>query len=69
MSWVSVMLCSSTVRLPSLSRPALCVQEVVTATDDDSSSGASALLCAAESSVMTTIMSCNDASITELLPR
>ncbi|KAJ1261727.1 hypothetical protein BS78_09G053300 [Paspalum vaginatum] len=78
MSWVNVMLCSTTVRLPSLSRPALCIQEteqeLVSASDNSSSyaysaerqgGGASAAAgCTAESSV-----TIDDASITELMPR
>ncbi|CAN6349330.1 unnamed protein product [Urochloa humidicola] len=69
MSWVNVMLSSSTVRLPSLSRPALCIQEVTSASD---SSGAylperpGASECTETSSLA---MSCNEASITELVPR
>ncbi|KAJ1261730.1 hypothetical protein BS78_09G053500 [Paspalum vaginatum] len=75
MSWVNVMLCSSTVRLPSLSRPALCIQEeeqeLVSASDNSSSyaysaerqgGGASAAAgCTVESSV--TIVSGNDERI------
>ncbi|WVZ96484.1 hypothetical protein U9M48_042117 [Paspalum notatum var. saurae] len=83
MSCVNVMLCSSTVRLPSLSRPALCIQELeqelVSASENSSSAyadsaqrqggGASAAAgCTAESSV--TIVSGNDdASITKAIPR
>ncbi|XP_066365903.1 cysteine-rich receptor-like protein kinase 6 [Miscanthus floridulus] len=67
MSWVNVMLSSSTVRLPSLSRPALCIQEVSATDSSDAYSperpGASG--CTDRS----VLMSCNEASITELSPR
>ncbi|CAL5097634.1 unnamed protein product [Urochloa decumbens] len=69
MSWVNVMLSSSTVRLPSLSRPALCIQEVTSASDSSAvylpeRPGASE--CTDTTSLA---MSCNEASITELMPR
>ncbi|WVZ96470.1 hypothetical protein U9M48_042105 [Paspalum notatum var. saurae] len=77
MSWVNVMLCSSTVRLPSLSRPALCIQEeeqeFVSASDNSSSyaywaerQGGRASDTAGSTAGSVTI---DDASITELIPR
>ncbi|CAL4903522.1 unnamed protein product [Urochloa decumbens] len=68
MSWVNVMLSSSTVRLPSLSRPALCIQEVTSASDS-SAAYLSERPGASECTDSSLAMSCNEASITELMPR
>uniref|UniRef100_A0A0A9DAY6 Protein kinase domain-containing protein n=1 Tax=Arundo donax TaxID=35708 RepID=A0A0A9DAY6_ARUDO len=67
MSWVNIMLSSSTVRLPSLSRPAFCAQEVSESENSDSYSATRP-----EASGLTdnsVVVSCNEASITELLAR
>ncbi|CAN6340123.1 unnamed protein product [Urochloa humidicola] len=68
MSWVNVMLNSSTVRLPSLSRPALCIQEVTSASDS-SAAYLSERPGASECTGSSLAMSYNEASITELMPR
>ncbi|WVZ96474.1 hypothetical protein U9M48_042109 [Paspalum notatum var. saurae] len=76
MSWVNVMLCSSTVRLPSLSRPALCIQEqeqeqeqeLVSASDNSSSyaysaerqRGGASSAAGCTTESSMTIMSCNE---------
>ncbi|PNT74971.1 hypothetical protein BRADI_1g25487v3 [Brachypodium distachyon] len=63
MSSVNIMFSSHTVRLPSLSRPAFCIQEVSTS---ESSNAYSDAYPYTENS---TVMSSNQVSITELLPR
>ncbi|XP_062180785.1 cysteine-rich receptor-like protein kinase 6 [Phragmites australis] len=65
MSWVSIMLSSSTVRLPSLSRQDFFMQEV-TANDSSISATRPGASGCTDNSVE---MSCNEASVTELLPR
>ncbi|KAL6865245.1 hypothetical protein ACP4OV_016396 [Aristida adscensionis] len=69
MSWVNIMLCSSTVRLPSLSRPTFFIHDqeasVSESSDVHSATQTRASVCT-DSSVE---MSYNEASISELLPR
>jgi serine/threonine protein kinase len=66
MSSVNIMLNSSTVRLPSLTMPALCIQDNDTSASDSSGAFTATQTGASNNSV---IMSCNGESITELLPR
>ncbi|XP_062202870.1 cysteine-rich receptor-like protein kinase 6 [Phragmites australis] len=66
MSWVNIMLSSSTVRLPSLSRPAFWIQDQEVSASDSSGSYLATPPGASYNSV---VMSCNEASITELFPR
>jgi hypothetical protein len=63
MSSVNIMFSSHTVRLPSLSRPAFCIQEVSV---NESSTAYSETYPLTEKS---TVMSSNEVSITELSPR
>lgn len=71
MSWVNVMLSSSTVRLPSLSRPALCIQDQEVSAGDSSDTYFAQRPGASEFTDSSSLMveSYNDASITELVPR
>nr|CAB3459788.1 unnamed protein product [Digitaria exilis] len=70
MSWVNVVLNSSTVRLPSLSWAAFCMQEVTSSASSDAYQlaewpGASECTDGSGSPVM----SCNEVSITEFMPK
>jgi len=67
MSWVNVMLSSGTVRLPSLSRPALCIPE--DSRSDSSGAYSAGQPGASEYTDASVAISWNEASITELMPR